>query len=593
MMLEALVALAERKGLVDDPSFAKRSVHYQLRIDGEGRPVALIPLGEGGRGLEIAVPSPPKRSVGITPAFLVDNAQYVLGTPKRKKGKAAEESAVLRAPQCLLAYTESIESAAGATGDEGLRAVASFLARRSADASGAADVESMAMDHEWTGDENLAFVLESDGGTYVHERPMVRAYWSAQRAAATGEGALQRCLVTGALAAPVRLHDSIKRIPEAQSSGASLVSFNQSSFTSHDFVQGANAPVSQRAADGYVRALNHLLEGSGERRFRGGVSLGPDTVMVFWSRDEDPTADVLLDLLDPQKADEEDMRTTLEAAWNGLAPREWDANQRFYVLTLSGNASRVVVRDWLETTAARVKANVRRYFADLALGGEPEPMPIGRLLRSLEATPSATSDKRGISAVLSTRLMRAALHGTAFPREILHAALTRLRLPPHEREWRGSLRARVGLIKATLIRLHPDRPQEVTVSLDPANHSVPYLLGRLFAAIERLQGAALGDDLNATIRDRYFGSASSTPSLVFPRLLRVSVHHATKAERDGRGWPERVKAEIMNHLPATGAFPATLDLEAQGLFAVGYYHQRQAFFTKRESPEAEAVDAAT
>jgi CRISPR-associated protein Csd1 len=129
------------------------------------------------------------------------------------------------------------------------------------------------------------------------------------------------------------------------------------------------------------------------------------------------------------------------------------------------------------------------------------------------------------------------------------------------------------------------------VSLDPTNESVPYLLGRLFAAIEYLQGAALGD-VNASIRDRYFGAASSTPALVFPRLLRISVHHATKAERDGRGWPERVKAEIINRLPATGAFPATLSLEAQGLFAVGYYHQRQAFFTKRERTESSDEGAA-
>jgi CRISPR-associated protein Csd1 len=448
----------------------------------------------------------------------------------------------------------------------------------------------MAPDHEWTGDENIAFCLDSDGNMYVHERPSVRAYWSSQRATEGGDAPLQRCLVTGLFAPAVRLHDSIKRIPEAQSSGASLISFNAPAFASHAFEQGANAPVSQRAADGYVRALNHMLEKDGDRRFRSGVAVGSDAVMVFWTREDDSTTDVLLALFDPEKADDDEMRSTLEAAWRGLAPSESDATP-FYALTLSGNASRVVVRDWLETTARSVKANVRRYFADLALDGAPEPMSIGRLLRSLEATPSAASDKRGLSPVLATRLLRAALHGSAFPREILHAALARLRVPPRDAEWRGTLRARTALIKATLIRLHPDRPQEVTVSLDPTNESVPYLLGRLFAAIEYLQGAALGD-VNASIRDRYFGAASSTPALVFPRLLRISVHHATKAERDGRGWPERVKAEIINRLPATGAFPATLSLEAQGLFAVGYYHQRQAFFTKRERTESSDEGAA-
>jgi CRISPR-associated protein Csd1 len=246
----------------------------------------------------------------------------------------------------------------------------------------------------------------------------------------------------------------------------------------------------------------------------------------------------------------------------------------------------VVVRDWLETTAADVKARVRRYFGDLALDGDDGPLSMARLLRSLEATPSAANDKRGLSPVLAARLIQSALRGAALPRELLHAALARLRVPPREREWRGTLHARVALIKATLLRLHPDK--EVTVSLDETNESVPYLLGRLFAAVEKLQADALGD-VNASLRDRYFGSASSTPALVFPRLLRVSMHHASRAEGEHRGWVERVKGEIVNRLPAQGAFPRTLDLEAQGRFAVGYYHQRQAFFTRRPSANGEAA----
>jgi CRISPR-associated protein Csd1 len=443
----------------------------------------------------------------------------------------------------------------------------------------------MASTDEWTGDECIALVLDADGTLYIHERPSVRAYWAQRRSAASSEGVAQRCLVTGMLSPPTRLHDVVKRIPEAQTSGASLVSFNAPAFESQHFDQGENAPISQRAADGYVRALNWMLEKVGERRFRSGLAVGPDAVMVFWTRDENDTADVLLSLLAPEAVGEEDLRTTLEAAWKGLAPREIDATP-FYALTLSGNASRVVVRDWLETTAAEVKDSVRRYFDDLALDGDASPLPIGRLLRSLEATPSAATDKRGLSPVLAARLIRAALRGAPFPRELLHAALARLRVPPRDAEWRGTVRARVALIKATLRRLHPD--QEITVSLDETNDSVPYLLGRLFAAIEKLQADALGD-VNASLRDRYFGSASTTPALVFPRLLRASMHHASKAESEHRGWAERVKAGIVDRLPAHGAFPKTLRLEEQGLFAVGYYHQRQAFFIRRTTAAEEAV----
>jgi CRISPR-associated protein Csd1 len=578
MMLEALVALAKRKGLLEDTSYGERVVHYQLRVSEDGQPLALVPLGDEGKGMRMAVPVPPQRSVNIQSAFLVETAQYVLGFAKRKKGREPDPKAIARAPKCMAAFAAEIRSAVDATSDEGLIPVSIFLARLAADpAREQARVISLDRKHEWTGDECIAFVREEDGTSYVHERSAVRAYWVRKRASATSEGEPRRCLVTGALTPPARLHPSIKRIPDAQTSGAALVSFNAPAFESQCFSQGDNAPVSQLAADGYSRALNWLLDKEGERRFRSGLAVGADAVLVFWTRDDNDTTDVLLSLFAPEAGDEDQLRATFEAAWRGLAPRDVDAT-KFYALTLSGNASRVVVRDWLETTAADAKANVRRYFDDLALDGEAVPLPISRLLRALEATPSAATDKRGLSPTLSARLIDAALRGGPFPRELLATSLARLRVPPRQAEWRGTLRARVALIKATLLRLHPE--QEITVSLDETNQSVPYLLGRLFAAMEKLQGDALGD-VNASLRDRYFGSASATPALVFPRLLRVSAHHASKAEGERRAWAERVKAQIVEQLPAR-PFPTTLGLEAQGLFAIGYYHQRQAFFTPRK-----------
>lgn len=577
MMLRALLDLAEREGLLENPSYGKRRVDFQLRLAADGQPVALIPLGEDGRGLPLSVPNPPKRTVAVDPAFLVDNAQYLLATPKRKPGAELSERAIGRATKCREAFALLLNDALEATLDPGLAAVDAFLRIPSSDAQ--AMLSKLTPDHEWTGDETIAPLLDSDGTTYIHERPAVANFWSERFAQRAEIGDRQLCLVTGEPAPAARLHGSIKRIPEGQTSGTSLVTFNEPAFESHGFTQGSNAPVSQRAAYGYVNALNWLLEKHGERRFRQGIAVGSDTVVVFWTRHATDTADVLMNLLDPHGEDEADLRTTYEAAWRGLAPREIDATA-FYALTLSANASRVVVRDWLETTAEHVKARVARYFEDLALTGYDGPIPIGRLLRSLEAAPRAVGDRRGLPPALAAGLIRAALYGNPFPRELLQAALRRLRVPPGEAEWRATLHARVALIKAVLRRLHPD--QEIQMSLDESNTSVPYLLGRLFAAIEKLQADALRD-LNATIRDRYFGSASATPRLVFPRLLRVSVHHASKARAEGRDWAERVKGEIIERLPANGAFPSTLDLESQGLFAVGYYHQRQDFFRSRKS----------
>lgn len=175
--------------------------------------------------------------------------------------------------------------------------------------------------------------------------------------------------------------------------------------------------------------------------------------------------------------------------------------------------------------------------------------------------------------------MLCALRGSRFPTEILAAALRRLRLPSDKYD-RQRLHDRCSLIKAVLNRQYrAAQRKELSVSLDEACKETPYLLGRLFAVIERLQGAALGD-VNASIRDKFFGSASTRPALVFPRLLQLSVHHAAKAENSG--WLEKIKSEIVGGLPPA-RFPATLPLEDQGLFAIGYYHQRQRFFEKRES----------
>ncbi len=588
MILQALVDLARREGLLSDTSLRMRPVHFQLVISPDGRPLGLIPLGEEGKGLPLKVPAVPKRSVNVAPAFLVDTAEYVLGIAKLRGAASPSEGSIARASKCHEAFVGRVCAAADATEDAGLKAVLSLLdGNEQAPGEAVEKIRAMAADHEWTGDECIAIGVDGDPRTYVHDREAVQVYWAGEYARSGGEGPARRCLVTGELVEPARLHSAIKRIPGAQSSGASLVSFNEPAFCSHGFAQGENAPVSAEAMEGYTRAFNWLLEREGERRFRSGVTLSSDTVMLFWTREGHEITNLLVSLLAPEADRGEDLRAVFEAAWKGLKPRDVDATQ-FFALTVSGNAARVVVRDWIETTAAEVKDNIRLYFHHLALAGaEGEPLPIARLLTALEAAPGAKRETQGLPPALAGRLARSALCGTPLPREILHLALARLRVPPGEREWRGTLAVRVGLIKATLLRLHPN--QEITVALDEANRSIPYLLGRLFAAVEKLQADAL-DDVNATLRDKYFGSASATPSLVFPRLLRVSAHHASKAEANRRGRAERVKAEIVDLLPAEGAFPKVLDLESQGIFAVGYYHQRQAFFTPRKTEAGSQAD---
>ncbi|QSQ12425.1 type I-C CRISPR-associated protein Cas8c/Csd1 [Myxococcus landrumensis] len=571
MMLAALDAFARERRLADDPLYETRPVDFRIRLGAKGKFLGLESTqDERGKGQPLLIPRMPQRSVNVAAGFLVDNSKYVLGyeeepAPRtRKAGKGAVRSA---------AFLKLVREAVSELRVPELRAVELFLENDAAREQALAERAK----EEWTGSEMLAFVV-GDSVEPVHLLLEVRAWWARRGETEAAGGRTGLCLVTGRYGVLAETHPKLKNVPEAQTSGASLVSFNAKAFESHGLEQGDNAPISQQAALGYVLALNDLLRKSEERRYRQGIQVGDDSVLVFWTNSTAQEERAILSASDPTEAD---LRRFVEAPFRGLEPSELDT-RNFYSVTLAGNSGRVAVRDWFQTSVGEVKQNLRRYFADLQLGAGPaeKPTPVWRLLKAVEA-PSG----RGLSPDVSTRMVGAALRGQPFPRQLLSAALDRLRLPPSDDKFeREQLRLRVALIKATLIRLSRSgaAPLEVSVSLDKTNSSQPYVLGRLFAVLERLQGAALGD-INATIRDKYFGAASRNPATIFPRLLQLSVHYAAKAE--SCGWLEKVKTEVMALLPPQ-RFPRNLLLEDQGLFAVGYYHQREAFFANRAAAES-------
>lgn len=566
MMLQALYSLAREQGWLEDPDYEEHAVHFLLRVDDEGRPLSLeSTIDEQDRAKALRIPRLPRRTSGVSAGLLVDNAKYILGLGDPE----AEKPERLR--QCMEAFQERVAELAQATGDPGVRAVLRFLEARDQWLS---RLLAWRPREEWGGDEYIAFIYAPDEVRCVHEREPVRAWWKAarEREEQNGESSRVRCLITGKLAPPARLHPAVKNVPGGQSSGTSLVSFNEDAFCSHGLEQGANAPVSRAAAEGYTTALNWLLARAEGRRYRRGVALGNGAVTVFWTRTEFGFEDVLTSLFDSP-----DHQRAVELATSplrGLEPSDLDPTT-FYAVTLSGNNARLVVRDWLEATVGDIKRNVLRYFADLKLVGEvDQPLPLWMLLKAVDPPGRAE-----LPPQLGTRILSAALRGQPFPRELLAATLQRLRIPPRDGDPHWHLRARISLIKATLSRLpRSGLPSlKVSMSLDEKNTAVPYLLGRLFAVLERLQYAALGQT-NTTLRDRYFGSAMAHPAIVFPQLLRLSNHHASKADEKGR-WLEQLKDQICAGLPAR-TFPTTLGLEEQGLFAVGYYHQRHRFFEK-------------
>ncbi len=451
---------------------------------------------------------------------------------------------------------------AKATRDAGARAVVRFLG--DAQAMRAA----LASRPDWTGSEWVGFAVEGDSG-FVHERPTLRAYWTALRKREDGTATRARCLVTGEIAEPVRLHGSI-RMPGTK--GATLVSFNEASSCLPGLEQGANAPISRGAAEGYVTALNWMLERVGPRRHRQGVPLGNGDVMVYWTREANPIVEAVPAVLDG-------VADLVAAPWRTGAPPAGVETTAFYAAVLGTNRTRVVVREWMETTVADLRASLEAYAADLQLEGDDGRIPtIGALLRAAGAPSPATG----------ARIFRAAIRGGPFPRELLAPTLRAL----YSANDRVPSRFRYALIRAVLVRTpHARGPTEVPMSLDEKKTDVPYLLGRLFAVLEQMQWAAHGASVNATVRDRYYRAAASTPALVFPRLLDLSAHHAGKIAARGRGrCLELTQAGILDQLPAV-PFPQTQSLENQGLFTIGYYHQRQHLFHRAQAASTAAASS--
>jgi CRISPR-associated protein Csd1 len=393
---------------------------------------------------------------------------------------------------------------------------------------------------------------------YLHELPQFHED-ATERGEHNG-----RCLVTGELAHIVKTHDiKIKGVIGAQSSGASLVSFNLNAFESYGRKQSFNAPVGEIASFKYATALNKLLERGSERSVRIG-----DVTCVFWADAPSRGEDLFGFGLSGSQSEDSDTVQNLEAALKslkkGLAQYP-DAEAGFHVLGISPNASRLSIRFWFSGTLGEMLERVVHHQQDLDIVRSQKDRDLIPAWLILAQTARESKD---IPPLLSGALLRAILAGGRYPDALYAAILRRIqadRTVPH---------TRAAAIKAILTRNHAKEGLEM---LKPERPEVAYQLGRLFAALEKAQEDAL-PGINATIKDRYFGAASATPGTVFPRLIRMSQHHIGKLEGGKKVVAEKRVQEICGRVDE---FPTHLDLVGQGLFALGYYHQRQDFFTKK------------
>lgn len=568
MILQALKEYYDRKPELPRPGFESKEIPFVLVLKPDGTPVALNETYEGEgkqrRAKRFLIPQAEKRSVGIKSNLLWDNPEYVFGAALKGKPERVKEQHT--------AFRQRIE-ALGLPDDTGMIAVRAFLARpdklQLLEGIGASWEEL-----KNTG-ANVSFQLAGQTGLIV-EQPNI------QTAIAAGIGSREDalCLVTGEKDATERLHTAIKGVWGAKSSGANIVSFNLDAFQSFGKEQGANAPVGKRAVFAYTTTLNHLLGKDSKQRLQVG-----DASTVFWAEKANPLEEQMPSFFAEPPKDDPDrnvraVESIYRAVHTGALPAA-DTQTRFYVLGLAPNASRIAVRFWIVDTVANMAGKICQHFEDTKIVHGPRDKDALSLFRLLVST--ATQGKaENIPPNLGGDMMRAILEGLPYPQTLLQAAIRRVRAE-HEITY-----PRAALIKACLNRStrfkNPEQKEELHVSIDITNPNIGYRLGRLFAALEKIQQEA-SPGINATIRDRFYGAASSTPVTVFGNLMRLKNHHLAKLESAGRRVQfDKLLGEIMSGI---GDFPPHLRLEDQGRFAIGYYHQMQDFFTKKNNQNKE------
>jgi len=380
------------------------------------------------------------------------------------------------------------------------------------------------------------------------------------------------CLVSGTTDVIDLTHPPIKGVFGAKSTGGNIVSFNAPASCSYGKAQGANSPIGKTASFAYTTALNTLLGKNSNQKLLVG-----DTTTVFWSSKKSTLEAIIRHCFAEPPKDDPDQLTdavaTLYKSINNGTLTIDSSDTRFYVLGLSPNAARIAVRFWHSATVQELALHIRAYFEDLRIvhkKGEKEDLSLWRLLVST----AVQGKSENIAPNLAGETMRCILAGLPFPETLLQAALLRIKAE------RNVTYPRAKLIKGCLNRKSKER--KITVSLDKQNPNVGYRLGRLFSVLEKIQQEA-NPRITATIRDKFYASASSAPSMVFGNLMRLKNHHLSKLENSGRRiWFERLLGEIISDI---SDFPAHLTLDDQGRFAIGYYHQAQALWTKKSDKE--------
>lgn len=588
MILQALTAYYEqlvRLGKLSAPGWDDSfKVSYELRLNDAGQLVSVLDLRtetKMGKKTVLApramrVPVHEKRSSGIAANFLCDNSSYLLGADEKGKPE--------RSADCFKACAKLHHTILDGVDSPAARALLAYF--DSWDPAQAATHPLLA--EQWkeiTGNANLIFGYEAadHSHSFVNDDLAIQNAWQTHYNDRSADSDMGQCLITGKYAPIERTHPNISGVPGAQSSGAALVSFNAPAFCSYGHEQGDNAPVSKYAAFAYTTALNRLLADRSHCKHVG------DTTILCWAENAEPVYQDAMSMFlfgadEAAGIQENDVQAALKRLSAGqtvpFLEKELSPDQHFYLLGLAPNAARLSVRFFLRDTFGCFAQNLQKHAEEMEIDcSEKEKfrtLPIWAVVN--ETTRTVPGQPAKPSPQLAGDLLRAVLTGGRYPATLLNGVTLRIRAE------QNVTRGRAAVIKAYYLRNYPtELNKEVyTVSLNETTN-VPYLLGRLFSVLEAVQKAA-NPGINTTIKDRYFNAACATPGMSFPTLLRLSQKHLRKLNDGLATHYDKQITELMAQLPESG-FPARLSLPDQGKFTIGYYHQTQKRYVKKNEEE--------
>lgn len=575
MILQALARYYDdllQQGKISAPGWTKVKISYALDIGLDGQLKQVIPTRQDEtvgkktvqRPQEMVLPAPVKKASNISSNFLWENSGYLLGV-KQKEDSKRSRKCFDNARELHHRLLDSVDSSIA-------KAILAFFDRWQPE-NAAEHPALVGQLEEVTAGANLVFRVD---GTYPQEDMLIRETWEHAQNQEDRDATRMQCLITGREDEIAKIHPSIKGVRDAQSSGAALVSFNAPAFCSYGHEQNYNAPVGKHAAFAYTAALNHLLSD------RNSVQHIGDTTVVCWAEGaEEAYQDFALSALFGQEMPgltDNDLRAALKRLANGLPCDDLgvDPKRPFYVLGLAPNAARLSVRFFLHDSFGKLMKNVNDHYDRMEIVrpsfDKQEILPLWLMLRE---TVNLNSRDKAPSPAMAGATVRAVFSGGPYPASLLEAVMLRIRAES------SVTRGRAAIIKAYYLKNpHSDCPKEVlTVSLNEASNNPAYILGRLFSVYEAVQQSA-NPGINTTIKDKYFNSAAAMPASIFPVLNNLYQKHLRKLAPGLRISYDKQVMELKGALGEN--YPARMTLAQQGAFDLGYYHQTQRRYTKKE-----------